>query len=201
MKYEWGYVPIPPDFDPPVSEHDITEAEREVMEHFAKAIGVAESSLLYGTGVAFTTSAAPAVPPLTIDTLKKTCDEMDRIMNTVKDIKDLELSRDHIPWAGNVPHLFGPVNMSNPFGIGSIPVYTSPYIGDQVTPQPPAMKKGPYYQRRILRWKRAHPLYVKANGKFFIIDNREVWCHPDDLRLFGKHVDPSRLVRTNGGLK
>lgn len=72
-----------------------------------------------------------------------------------------------------------------------IPIYTDPCLGETVTPQPPPMPRGPYLQRRIKRWRRAHPSYTRGNGGYFLLDmpafmpgaspGKALLCHPDDL--------------------
>jgi hypothetical protein len=62
----------------------------------------------------------------------------------------------------------------------SLEIVTSRFLGDTVYPAPPVLSRGPYYQRRIRKWYKRHPAYTIGNGQYFILDNRQVWCHPDD---------------------
>lgn len=66
-----------------------------------------------------------------------------------------------------------------------IPIYTNRYLGEVVVPDPPPMKRGPYLQRRIKRWRQAHA-YTRGKGQYFVVkdpilDGEAIWCHPDDL--------------------
>lgn len=63
-----------------------------------------------------------------------------------------------------------------------MPIRTSEFLGKTITPQAQPLKLGPYYQRRVRKWLRKHPPYTVGNGQFFIVQEREIWCHPDDLR-------------------
>ncbi len=94
---------------------------------------------------------------------------MDRTIEA-NDRSEATLLHKPFPWAGFFPDL-----------VGEATVITYPYLGDTVYPQPPVMRRGPYYQRRIKRWLRAHPPYTVGNGTFFLV-GREIWCHPDDAK-------------------
>lgn len=66
---------------------------------------------------------------------------------------------------------------------GSLEIMTSPYLGDLVSPQPPARVanfRGPYQQRKLRRWHLRNPAYYRANGKYLIVEGRYILCHPAD---------------------
>jgi hypothetical protein len=91
-------------------------------------------------------------------------------------------------WAGRVSPRWEPMLLWPSSGmLGGIPIYTSPYLGETVYPEPPAMKKGPYIKRRIKRWRRAHPPYTKGNGEI-IMTQDAIWCHPDELSNIQKAI-------------
>lgn len=69
----------------------------------------------------------------------------------------------------------------SPLMANGLPVYTTRYMGKTVYPRPPAMPRGPYLQRRYKRWHRAHPPYTVGDGQYFLIEDRAIVCHPDDL--------------------
>lgn len=60
-----------------------------------------------------------------------------------------------------------------------LPVYTDEYMGDLVWPTC-IIKRGPYFQRRLKRWRRTHPPKWVGNGQYLLTDNA-IFCHPDDL--------------------
>ncbi|MCE5309582.1 MAG: hypothetical protein LLG20_18255 [Acidobacteriales bacterium] len=65
-----------------------------------------------------------------------------------------------------------------------IQITESDHIGEQITPIPPARllnRRGPYRQRTIKRWQRAHPSYFRARGEYFQMGSR-ILCHPEDAR-------------------
>ncbi len=73
-----------------------------------------------------------------------------------------------------------------------IRIYTDPYLGELVVPQPPLMKRGPYLQRRMKRWRRAHPPYRRGKGEYFILQSHglpeAIVCHPDDLAVIREQI-------------
>jgi hypothetical protein len=88
------------------------------------------------------------------------------------------------------------LNRWQPMLIPGLPVYTNPYLGTPSFPAMPPFKKGPYYQRRIKRWRRAHRGFTIGNGKYFVVDQREVWCHPDDLPKLKQALNTVRPADT-----
>jgi hypothetical protein len=195
MKFE--YMPVPPDFDPPEIPEISLQEEREILLEISEKLRLAEADVLFrfARQRSSTTTSNTPPPALTLDSIKQAAKLVDSIMSCVKEVAEMAPGRDRMPWVGDRPPM--PFHMPNPFGIGSMPVYTSRYLGDQVTPEPPAMRPGPYYQRRLKRWRRAHPSYTKANGQFYLVRDREVWCHPDDMAKFRKHIDPRNVHRVD----
>jgi hypothetical protein len=70
-------------------------------------------------------------------------------------------------------------------GLGTIAgmiVRTNDHLGEAIPHR--IARKGPYRQRRQKRLDRADgyvPGKTRGNGKYFVVNNREIWCHPDDL--------------------
>src|SRR5260370_12163819 len=106
---------------------------------------------------------------------------MEKLSSVYRSMHALEMAL-HLVSEPTAPLMSGWANLWNPAPppmMGSIPIRTSTYLGDKFTPEPPVMKKGPYYQRRILRWRRHHPPYTAGNEQYFLVDRKEIFCHPD----------------------
>ena len=59
---------------------------------------------------------------------------------------------------------------------------TSEYLGERVQVRFPMAPKGPYQKRRHKRLNRAPRNWSNCGkGEYWVVDGREVWCHPDDL--------------------
>jgi hypothetical protein len=83
-----------------------------------------------------------------------------------------------------------------PLSAFGLPVRTSWLLGEIVFPVEPAMKPGPYYQRRIKRWHRRNPPYTVGNGEYLLIEDREIWCHPDDFEKLRQTIEQVRPADT-----
>lgn len=66
--------------------------------------------------------------------------------------------------------------------LGAFVVRTCEYLGERVQIRFPMAPKGPYRARRQRRlycdpknWR------YRGKGEYWIVDGREVWCHPDDF--------------------
>lgn len=59
------------------------------------------------------------------------------------------------------------------------------YVGDLVVPDMPEgllNYRGPYRKRKQQRWRREHPAYYVAAGRYYLLWGSVVVCHPDDAR-------------------
>ncbi len=167
--------------------NDDETVSREIIEEIAMAARRLEESAFFGPD--FTTGGSPVDSNLTIEKLQAAYDQA-MFGGGARD----GLPRpfvDHWPWPGGQMSYGG-------LTYASMPIYTSRFLGTPFTPEPPAMAPGPYYQRRIKRWRRAHPSYMVGDGRYFLIDNREVWCHPDDLPKLKEAVENIHPVDKGG---
>lgn len=156
-------------FDEPLIPEDVLAAERSLYEALQKATGQFDREIF-----GLTTSAA--VEPATLT--------MEQVQKTMNDIGSMIIEQyERTPFSRGFPPLPFPLS-----AVG-VPIYTSPFLGKTVYPQPPAMKKGPYLKRRIKRWHRAHPPYTVGDGQYWWVNGEQIWCHPDDLAKLTQTLD------------
>jgi hypothetical protein len=66
--------------------------------------------------------------------------------------------------------------------LDAIQVRTIDYLGERVQVRFPKAAKGPYQRRRQKRLDRDPRNWAFfGKGEYFIVENCEIWCHPDDL--------------------
>jgi hypothetical protein len=125
------------------------------------------SALEFFSNGCYNTSAEPA-PALTIESLKESLAELDRWFDNWKPARAQRaiVGIDH----GALGDLT------------AFPIRTSEYLGERVQVRFPMAPKGPYQKRRQKRLNRAPRNWSNCGkGEYWLVDGREVWCHPDDL--------------------
>lgn len=166
--------------EPPPLPDYMDDFQRHVEESVNKITGVMDSKI-WGEGFTSGTNAAMLDNSTSVLTMDKLQESMNKIYSTLVETYERK------PFSPGWPPL--PFPHSGAFGV---PVYTSKFMGDWVYPQPSAIKKGPYFRRRIKRWHRAHPPYTVGNGQYYIVNKDQIWCHPDDMRRLQATIDQLR---------
>ena len=125
------------------------------------------SALEFFSNGCYNTSAEPA-PALTIESLKESLAELDRWFDNWKP------ARAQRAIVGIDHDALGDLT--------AFPIRTSEYLGERVQVRFPMAPKGPYQKRRQKRLNRAPRNWSNCGkGEYWLVDGREVWCHPDDL--------------------
>jgi hypothetical protein len=66
--------------------------------------------------------------------------------------------------------------------LGGMQIFTSEFLGKRVQVRFPIARKGPYQMRRQRRMNHDPRNWAtRGKGEYFIINGRDLWCHPDDL--------------------
>jgi hypothetical protein len=144
------------------------------------------SALEFFSNGCYNTSAEPE-PALTIESLKESLGWFDNNWKPARAQRAI-VGIDHGAPGGNetasvVRRVDAGGHVSILGCLTGFPVRTSELLGEPCVPRNPpvpAMKPGPYLKRRMGRWERAHPNRTRGKGEYFIVEERELWCHPDD---------------------
>lgn len=143
----------------------------------------------------YTNTSTGPLPTLTLDALMDSVARLKGVAPTSAPgmaIGALLEGRSAIPlafsgaWPMYLPSFDGRLNM-----IGDVPVRTSEFLGEPCDPRNPPVprfKPGPHFRRRIKRWERAHPNRTCGKGEYFVVEDREIWCHPEDLEILRKSI-------------
>ena len=66
--------------------------------------------------------------------------------------------------------------------LGGMQIYTSELLGERVKVRFPIARKGPYQMRRQKRMNCDPRNWItRGKGEYFIVNSRDLWCHPNDL--------------------
>jgi hypothetical protein len=146
------------------------------------------SALEFFSNGCYNTSAEPA-PALTIESLKESLAELDRWFDNWKPARAQRaiVGIDHgAPSGDETASVVGRVDAGAHVTIlgdlTAFPIRTSEHLGERVQVRFPMAPKGPYQKRRQKRLNRAPRNWSNCGkGEYWLVDGREVWCHPDDL--------------------
>ena len=74
--------------------------------------------------------------------------------------------------------------------LSGLQIRCSEYLGERVQIRFPKATVRRYKQRTARRYARDPRNWVmRGKGEFYIVDGREIWCHPDDLGKLKRHLE------------
>ena len=146
------------------------------------------SALEFFSNGCYNTSAEPE-PALTIESRKESLAALDHWFDNWKPARAQRaiVGIDHgAPGGDETASVVGRVDAGGHVTIlgdlTAFPIRTSEYLGERVQVRFPMAPKGPYQERRQKRLNRAPRNWSNCGkGQYWLVDGREVWCHPDDL--------------------